>query len=67
MFPAAKEMLLFATTFEKDIKFQGRIYGEGAGAAHPLLPTPWDDLRLSNTTGIPQKKKKKLCGLLVLK
>ena len=32
--------------------FQGRIQGEGAGGAHP----PWDDLRLSNTTGILQKK-----------
>ena len=29
-------------------------------------PLPWDDLRFSNTTGILQKKKK-LCGLLVLK
>ena len=29
---------------------------------------PWDDLRFSNTTGILQEKKKKnLCGLLVLK
>lgn len=25
MFPAAKEVLRFATTFEKDFKFQGRI------------------------------------------
>ena len=32
--------------------FQGRIQGEGAGSAHP----PWDDLRLSNKTGILQKK-----------
>ena len=42
---------------------QGRILGEGAGGAHP---PPGDDLRFSNTTGILQKKKK-LCGLLVLK
>ena len=33
---------------------QGRIYGEGAGAAHP--PPPRYDLRFSNTTGILQKK-----------
>ena len=33
------------------------------GCAPP--PPPRDDLRLSNTTGILQKKK--LCGLLVLK
>ena len=31
---------------------QERIYGEGAGGAHP----PGDDLRFSNTTGILQKK-----------
>ena len=34
-----------------------QIMGQGA---HPLHPPP-------NTTGILQKKKKKLCGLLVLK
>ena len=32
----------------------------------PPPPFPCDDLRFSNTTGILQKKKK-LCGLLVLK
>ena len=37
--------------------------GEGAGSAHPT-----GGLRLSNTTGrILPKKKKRLCGLLVLK
>ena len=30
-------------------------------------PPPTPDLRFSNTTGILQKKKKELCGLLVLK
>ena len=31
-------------------------------------PPPWDDLQFSNTNGIlPKKKKKNLCGLLVLK
>ena len=33
-------------------QMQGRIWGEGAGSAHP----PWDDRRFSNTTGILQKK-----------
>ena len=40
----------------------GADLGEGAGGAHP--PPPYD-LRLSNTTGFLQKKKR--CGLLVLK
>ena len=53
-------------TFTK-LETQGRILGEGTGDAHPLpSPTPWDDLRLSNTTGILPKKKT-LCGLLMLK
>ena len=43
---------------------QGRIYGEDAGGAHP----PWDNLQFSYATSILRKKKKKqLCGLLVLK
>ena len=32
---------------------QGRIYGEGAGGAHP----PWDNLQFSYATGILRKKK----------
>ena len=40
----------------------GADLGGGCRGAPP--PTPWDDLRFSNTTGILQKK---LCGLLVLK
>ena len=32
----------------------GADLGDGAGGAHP---TPWGDLRFSNTTGILQKKK----------
>ena len=38
----------------------------GGGCRGQGVRTPWDDLRFSNTTGILQKKKK-LCGLLVLK
>ena len=38
----------------------------GGGCRGCAPPTPWDDLRFSNTTGILPKKKK-LCGLLVLK
>ena len=37
---------------------RGRVQG---------VRTPPPDLRFSNTTGILQKKKKELCGLLVLK
>ena len=45
-------------------RFRGRVQGV-------RTPSPLDDLRFSNTTGILQKKKKEekteLCGLLVLK
>ena len=37
------------------------------GGCRGCAPRPRDDLRFSNTTGILRKKKKKLCGLLVLK
>ena len=37
----------------------------GGGCRGCAPPSPRDDLRFSNTTGILQKKK--LCGLLVLK
>ena len=43
---------------------KGRSRGRVQGV-HTPPPTP--DLRFSNTTGILQKKKKELCGLLVLK
>ena len=36
----------------------------GGGCRGFALPSPWDDLRLFNTTAI---LKKKLCGFLVLK
>ena len=41
---------------------RGRVQGVRTS---PLPPSPRDDLRFSNTTGILPKKKK-LCGLLVL-
>ena len=44
------------------VGLRGGSRGRGRGCA----PPPWDDLLFSNTTGILQKKKK-LCGLLVLK
>ena len=40
---------------------QGRIWGEGAGGAHP----PWDYLQFSNTTGILRKKKNWFIGVEV--
>ena len=46
----------------------GRLAGAdlGGGCRGCAPPPPLDDLRFSYTTGILQKKKK-LCGLLVLK
>ena len=45
---------------------QASIRGGSRGRVQGVRTLPWDDLRFSNTTGILQKKKK-LCGLLVLK
>ena len=59
-------LVIFKKITDCSVSPQGRIKGEGAGGAHPP-PPPRDDLRFSNTTGILQKKKKKLCGLFVLK
>jgi len=58
MFPAAKEVLQFATTFEKDFKFQGRIYGEGAGGAHPL-PAPHPEITYAFLIQLVFRKKQK--------
>ena len=45
-----------------------RLRGGSKGRVQGVRTPPWDDLQFSNTTGILQKKKKKkLCGLLVLK
>ena len=41
--------------------------GGSRGRVQGVRTPPGDDLRFSNTTGILQKKKKELCGLLVLK
>ena len=51
------ELWMSSKLFYK-VSFQGRIQVRVQGVRTP----PWDDLRLSNTTGILQKK----CGLLVL-
>ena len=45
--------------------FAGADLGEGAGGAPPLPPPPRDDLRLSNTTGILQKKNMWFIGVEV--
>ena len=45
--------------------FAGADLGEGAGGAHPPPPPPRDDLRLSNTTGILQKKNMWFIGVEV--
>ena len=45
---------------------RGGSRGRVQGMRPSPPPFPCDDLRFSNTTGILQKKKK-LCGLLVLK
>ena len=47
-------VLIFTDFYNSFLELQGRIYGEGAGGAHP---PPWDDPWFSNTTGILQKKK----------
>ena len=62
-----KKLSIFTKKITADIitDYAGADLGEGAGGVHP--PAPLDDLRFSNTTGILQKKIKKLCGLLVLK
>ena len=52
-----------ALTQELMTKVAGADLGEGCRGCAPQM-TP-DDLRFSNTTGILRKKK--LCGLLVLK
>ena len=39
--------------------------GGSRGRVQGVRTPPWDDLRPSNTTGVPQKIK--ICGLLVLK
>ena len=50
------------TKFGVWIKGRGRSSGRVQGVRTPL----WDDLRFSNATDILKKKKKKLCGLLLL-
>ena len=50
----------------KKVKNISEIRGGSRGRVQGVRTLPWDDLRFSNTIGI-LKKKKKLCGLLVLK
>ena len=58
---------LFLEKLQEKNRGVGGNRGGSRGRVQGVRIPTWDDLQFSNTTGLISAKKKKLCGLLVLK